>query len=196
MFIGTYGAANNFQALQISGITHILCVSPSLRLQYVRPSSSCCSKAVDSVTCSQCLQVSGTLFLLAARGSRRQLGTYLRGVRRGTGLHRQVGLSSGVGTETRIVHSPATVPVTSTHALLRCANYSALATGGKVLVHCFMGRSRSATIVLAYLVARRGLALSEALRELRRVRPQAQPNTGFYKELLALEAQQKEQPEV
>ncbi|RLN97568.1 hypothetical protein BBJ28_00010968 [Nothophytophthora sp. Chile5] len=72
----------------------------------------------------------------------------------------------------------------------------ALATGGKVLVHCFMGRSRSATIILAYLVSRRGLALSEALRELRRVRPQAQPNTGFYKELLALEAQQKEQQEV
>lgn len=59
-----------------------------------------------------------------------------------------------------------------------------------MLVHCFMGRSRSATIVLAYLISRQTLTLSDALYKLRAVRPQAQPNTGFYQELRALEAAQ------
>ncbi|KAE9025210.1 hypothetical protein PR003_g12794 [Phytophthora rubi] len=67
---------------------------------------------------------------------------------------------------------------------------AALETGGKVLVHCFMGRSRSATIVLAYLIARQTLTLSDALYKLRAVRPQAQPNTGFYHELRVFEAAQ------
>ena len=55
-----------------------------------------------------------------------------------------------------------------------------------------MGRSRSATIILAYLITRHGFTLSDALRELRRARPQAQPNTGFHRELIALEAKQKQ----
>lgn len=67
---------------------------------------------------------------------------------------------------------------------------SAFATGGNVLVHCFMGRSRSATIILAYLIARRGFSLTHALHALRRVRPQAQPNRGFLLELQALDANQ------
>uniref|UniRef100_M4BBR3 protein-tyrosine-phosphatase n=1 Tax=Hyaloperonospora arabidopsidis (strain Emoy2) TaxID=559515 RepID=M4BBR3_HYAAE len=101
LFIGSYGAATNLAALIKAGITHVLCVSPSLSLH-------------------------------------------------------------------------------------------ALSFGGKVLVHCFMGRSRSATIILAYLITRHGFTLSDALRELRRARPQAQPNTGFHRELIALEAKQKQ----
>jgi len=39
----------------------------------------------------------------------------------------------------------------------------ALQGGGKVLVNCFQGASRSATIVLAYLVEHEGLTLAEAV---------------------------------
>ncbi|XP_075662731.1 dual specificity protein phosphatase PHS1 isoform X1 [Castanea sativa] len=59
--------------------------------------------------------------------------------------------------------------------------------GGRVLVHCFEGRSRSATLVLAYLMLRKNLTLLEAWNGLKRVHRRAQPNDGFAKVLLDLD---------
>ncbi|KHN17466.1 Dual specificity protein phosphatase 1 [Glycine soja] len=60
-------------------------------------------------------------------------------------------------------------------------------TGQKVLVHCFEGRSRSVTLVLAYLMLRKKYTLSQAWQALKRVHRRAQPNDGFAKILLELD---------
>ncbi|XP_057983167.1 dual specificity protein phosphatase PHS1-like isoform X2 [Malania oleifera] len=51
--------------------------------------------------------------------------------------------------------------------------------GGRVLVHCFEGRSRSATLVIAYLMLRKNFTLLEAWNALKQVHRRAQPNDGF-----------------
>ncbi|GAB4843457.1 Dual specificity protein phosphatase 1 [Ancistrocladus abbreviatus] len=55
--------------------------------------------------------------------------------------------------------------------------------GGGVLVHCFVGKSRSVTIVVAYLMKQHGMTLNEALEHVRCKRPQASPNPGFVRQL-------------
>ncbi|KAJ6794973.1 putative dual specificity protein phosphatase 1B [Iris pallida] len=60
---------------------------------------------------------------------------------------------------------------------------SARKDGGGVLVHCFAGRSRSVTIILAYLMKKHRMSLSHALELVRSKRPQVGPNPGFMLQL-------------
>ncbi|KAI8806031.1 protein-tyrosine phosphatase-like protein, partial [Cladochytrium replicatum] len=53
----------------------------------------------------------------------------------------------------------------------------------RVLVHCHAGVSRSATVVLAYLVMRCGMSLKDAWEVTYRSRPIVRPNEGFAKML-------------
>jgi len=61
-----------------------------------------------------------------------------------------------------------------------------LTNGGRVLVNCVGGVSRSSTIVLAWLVGRRGIGLEQALTTLRKCR-EIGPNNGFILSLVKLE---------
>ncbi|KAH9182020.1 hypothetical protein AeNC1_016006 [Aphanomyces euteiches] len=56
---------------------------------------------------------------------------------------------------------------------------------GRVLVHCFAGKSRSVSLVIAYLIATNGHTYESALAFLRNVRPHARPNNGFAMQLKA-----------
>lgn len=56
--------------------------------------------------------------------------------------------------------------------------------GGRVLVHCVRGASRSAAVVVAYLMWRHALPFDAALRKVRAARPVADPNLGFAAQLL------------
>jgi len=58
---------------------------------------------------------------------------------------------------------------------------------GAVLVHCAAGVSRSATVVIAYLVQHAGMSLREAALAVKSQRPIAYPNAGFWRTLFAFE---------
>eukprot|EP00056_Hartaetosiga_gracilis_P022622 m.31924 g.31924 ORF g.31924 m.31924 type:complete len:211 (+) comp9741_c1_seq3:203-835(+) len=62
-----------------------------------------------------------------------------------------------------------------------------LENSGAVLVHCAQGKSRSATIVMAYLALAKGFTdYNKALEFIREKRPMAEPNEGFKKQLKEL----------
>ncbi|XP_028328909.1 dual specificity protein phosphatase 12 [Gouania willdenowi] len=62
--------------------------------------------------------------------------------------------------------------------------------GGAAFVHCQAGRSRSATIVTAYLMQKYQLSFSEAYQRLRTIKQDVQVNSGFEEQLCLYEALQ------
>ncbi|KAF2709304.1 dual specificity protein phosphatase 12 [Pleomassaria siparia CBS 279.74] len=58
-----------------------------------------------------------------------------------------------------------------------------LDSGGGVLVHCAMGKSRSATCVMAYLMQKHNISPAQALSHVRQARSICEPNEGFMKQL-------------
>ena len=62
----------------------------------------------------------------------------------------------------------------------------------KVLVHCFAGLSRSATIVVAYIMWKNQLEFLEAINLVDKIRPNINPNFGFVKQLKMFEKLLKE----
>jgi protein-tyrosine phosphatase len=61
----------------------------------------------------------------------------------------------------------------------------AVSKNERVLVHCRAGVSRSATVVLFYLILSEAYTLPSALLRLRRARPVVRPNAGFLRHLAA-----------
>ncbi|XP_009972190.2 dual specificity phosphatase 28 [Tyto alba] len=59
----------------------------------------------------------------------------------------------------------------------------AVKSGGKCLVYCKNGRSRSAAICTAYLMRHRQLPLKDAFEAVKTARPVAKPNAGFWSQL-------------
>ena len=54
---------------------------------------------------------------------------------------------------------------------------------GTVLVHCYYGNSRSASVVIGYLMKTERMKFKEALEYLQMLRPGVNPNDGFEKQL-------------
>lgn len=67
--------------------------------------------------------------------------------------------------------------------------------GHNVLVHCHAGVSRSATIVVAYLIKFKGWTAFEALSYVRSRRERAKPNASFWNQLLDYQSKIQGVPE-
>ncbi|XP_034149968.1 dual specificity protein phosphatase 18-like isoform X2 [Esox lucius] len=58
---------------------------------------------------------------------------------------------------------------------------------GSTLVHCTAGRSRSPTLVIAYLMKYEGVSLRQAHEWVLKCRPHIRPNAGFWRQLMEYE---------
>ncbi len=69
-----------------------------------------------------------------------------------------------------------------------CSNYieQVINEGESILVHCSKGVSRSVTIVLAYLIIKKGYSLDQALIKIKEKRSIINPNKGFLDQLRKL----------
>eukprot|EP01113_Clastostelium_recurvatum_P043321 TRINITY_DN7139_c0_g1_i2.p1 TRINITY_DN7139_c0_g1~~TRINITY_DN7139_c0_g1_i2.p1 ORF type:complete len:217 (-),score=7.85 TRINITY_DN7139_c0_g1_i2:116-712(-) len=72
--------------------------------------------------------------------------------------------------------------------------HHAIQRGDTVLVHCRKGRSRSASIVIAYLMRYHNMTYDIALEHTRGRRPIIQPNEGFQQQLRAYQQQLADSP--
>ena len=59
---------------------------------------------------------------------------------------------------------------------------------GKVLVHCYMGISRSSTVVIAYLIKSKSMKFSEAFEYTAFQHPETYPNANFVNQLKRFES--------
>uniref|UniRef100_A0A914Q8C4 Tyrosine specific protein phosphatases domain-containing protein n=1 Tax=Panagrolaimus davidi TaxID=227884 RepID=A0A914Q8C4_9BILA len=64
-----------------------------------------------------------------------------------------------------------------------------LNTGGKIVVYCAAGISRSATLCIMYLVIHENLSLRDAFFEVKNARAGINPNFGFWKQMIEFEAE-------
>lgn len=63
--------------------------------------------------------------------------------------------------------------------------------GGRSVVYCKNGRSRSATVCIAYLMKHRGLTLTDAMQKVKTARHVIDPNPGFLCQLQRYEQELK-----
>lgn len=59
--------------------------------------------------------------------------------------------------------------------------------GGRTLVHCMAGVSRSSSLILAYMMRHLNMSLADAYQHVRSIRPCIQPNPSFWRQLLDYE---------
>ncbi|EQC37946.1 hypothetical protein SDRG_04963 [Saprolegnia diclina VS20] len=71
--------------------------------------------------------------------------------------------------------------------LLYTLDQALATTDANVLVHCVAGRSRSASVVIAWLMATQDLSLHDAYQRVRMSRPWIEPNDTFLKHLALFE---------
>lgn len=73
------------------------------------------------------------------------------------------------------------------HVVTRCnAVITSAVNHGNILVHCNAGVSRSAAVIIGYLMLELKMPYPDAHQLLKSVRPRVQPNPGFVKQLKSM----------
>ena len=134
LFLGGMGAVSNVAALNLLGITNILCVATGLHLDLI------------------CLGQNGI-----------QVGYIKAKDKRGYPIRED--FARAFAYIDRVAATP----------------------NGRVLVNCRRGKSRSATIVTAYIMQKHRISLAHALLLVAALRPHIKPNEGFMRALEAFE---------
>jgi protein-tyrosine phosphatase len=67
--------------------------------------------------------------------------------------------------------------------------HESLNKGESIVVHCFAGRSRSVTAIMAYLIKYKNMSVDKALLLIKQAQPQARPNPGFISQLRTFESE-------
>jgi hypothetical protein len=81
--------------------------------------------------------------------------------------------------------------VSLTESFTECNNFVTQALAGpnsKVYIHCNQGRSRSVTVLAAFLMARFGWTTDDTIAFIKKQRIEANPNPGFMAQLRGYEA--------
>jgi len=87
------------------------------------------------------------------------------------------------------VHDNETADISSYLGIASSWIAARRSAGKAVLVHCQMGRSRSATITIAALMVAEGLSRDAAYLKVKGARPMAEPNQSFWEQLAMFEAE-------
>ena len=66
--------------------------------------------------------------------------------------------------------------------------HTTLFEGGKVMVYCRAGMSRSASLCIAYFMRHHNMTMDEAFQFVKEKRPIIHPNPGFVRQLKQFEA--------
>ncbi|XP_055025124.1 dual specificity protein phosphatase 26 [Misgurnus anguillicaudatus] len=101
--------------------------------------------------------------------------------RRGSEIYKGMGITY-MGIE---AHDTTTFDMSANFNTAAEFIHTALIGKGKILVHCHVGVSRSATIVLAYLMLKHNMTLVEAINTVKEGRGVI-PNRGFLRQLINL----------
>lgn len=64
--------------------------------------------------------------------------------------------------------------------------YKAIDNGGTVFIHCHAGKSRSASVVIYFLMKIKGMTYIQALTYIKKYRSIVEPNIGFARQLVSV----------
>lgn len=96
-------------------------------------------------------------------------------------------IEDNINADISVHFSQSTIVIEKVRRMYYEAKKKGLAHAPRILVHCQKGRSRSPTLVLAYLIARNGWSVAEALEYVSKRRKDVEPNYAFLEALRHLQ---------